>query len=145
MNETTLHWSNHMKIDITKPIVDRYGNPAKIVASGLTGAIPLNKTISYLGGETLLVQMDSDELFYLYEDGRAHRDSHLPLVVNAPERTREFRTVTFRDDKIDFGGMRCATENQAQELTYTGRVWDGVLELVRIGDKIVDVKFHAAA
>lgn len=135
-----------MNIDITKPIVNRDGRPAKIIASGLTGPIPGLKNVAYFGGETLLIEAESGELFYIYEDGRTFRDSPHPRYVNAPERTSVFRQFAPKGNggargNMTFGGMEHATLAEARNgATFIGN--EGILELVREGGKLVDVKFH---
>lgn len=130
-------------IDITKPVVTSDGFPAKIIASGLTGAIP-GVAAPYMGGETLLIQNDAGNLEYTLPDGSIFEGSSIHFR-NAPERTSEFRTVNFKSNQYPYGGMLCETLKQAQELIYPGSSWEGVAEFVKIDDKVVDLKFHPAA
>lgn len=86
---------------------------------------------------------------YAFDDGRywlsAEHRNDIINVPEEPERTSEFRGFNSRrqggiNGDMVLGGWLYYTLEAAKHSSFTEG--EGVLELIREGDRLVDVKFH---
>lgn len=136
-------------IDFNKPIQTRSGLKAELMALSASPGLCEELAIPFHDGQTVLVRvfLEGGESYTgaYYPDGRYYSDRFgcEDDLVNAPETFTVYRTFSLRDDTRTLGVCVCSTLDGALHLAKRGpSIWDGVLELISEGGRLIDVKFH---
>lgn len=139
-------------VDFSKPCQTRSGQPVTILATGVQE--DLGTRNARLDGQTVAYRVGgSSDIFYAHDNGaymdRDEDDSY--DIINfpeTPERTSEFRSFNSRGEggagprpALFFGGIidRTLEASKSQPEFLNS---EGFLELIREGERLVDVKFH---
>lgn len=136
-------------VDFTKPVQTRDGRKVTIVATGVMEDLPgyhprhPSQSVAYrIAG--------SSDMHYAHDDGSylCRGDTDVNDIINVPEepeRTSEFRGFNSKGQggqlgNMYLGGYPFESLAEAQAISFING--EAILELIREGDRLVDVKFH---
>lgn len=138
-------------LDWNKPLQTRGGERVAFVGGPLPKAA-VRKLVGsgeFRGHETHVYEIDgkffgTDSGGYYYYGGSSD-ESEMDLVNSPEPHTSEFRTFSPDRTPSALGAIRCPDLDRAMGLISCYVEWDGVLEIIREGEQVVDVKFHSKA